>query len=75
MTTNDCYELGVLSYRSRFYPQCTAWMKEALNRIKPEDENMTISISREMILDYLSLSAYKEGIKSTETFTLNIRII
>lgn len=61
MSTNDCYELGVLSYRSRNYRQCTAWMKEALNRIKPEDEKNAISVSKEMILDYLSLATYKEG--------------
>lgn len=61
MSTNDCYEMGVLSYHSSNYPQCTAWMKEALKRIKQDNDILSISVTKYMIFDYLSLAAYKEG--------------
>lgn len=68
MSSNDCYEIGLLSYKNRDYYYSSLWLLEAMKRL--ETDKSGSNISKSDILEYLSISSYRQG-KSQMIFFLH----
>ena len=58
LSAGDCFELGRHSYTIGDFYHTTLWMKEALNRVKKEENK---SADEAEILEYLAFCTFKEG--------------
>lgn len=54
----DCWELGRQSYNNDDHYHTVLWMGEALNKF---DKEMSKTVEKKNILDYLAFSTYKQG--------------
>lgn len=58
LTAADCYFFGTVAYNAGDYYHTIIWMEQALKLVNAEQ---TPSVSRALVLDYLSYSLYMQG--------------
>ncbi|KAK3598748.1 hypothetical protein CHS0354_028800 [Potamilus streckersoni] len=58
LSAEECFEIGRQSYKNEDFYHTVMWMQEALDRNFIETNQ---TVSRSLILDYLTYSTYKQG--------------
>uniref|UniRef100_A0A8D0BV74 Prolyl 4-hydroxylase subunit alpha-1 n=1 Tax=Salvator merianae TaxID=96440 RepID=A0A8D0BV74_SALMN len=59
LTAEDCFELGKIAYTEADYYHTELWMEQALKQL--DDGEVSSSINKVSILDYLSYAVYQQG--------------
>ncbi|XP_042313478.1 prolyl 4-hydroxylase subunit alpha-1 isoform X5 [Sceloporus undulatus] len=59
LTAEDCFELGKIAYTEADYYHTELWMEQALKQL--DDGEVSSSIDRVSVLDYLSYAVYQQG--------------
>eukprot|EP00058_Branchiostoma_floridae_P022143 XP_002607633.1 hypothetical protein BRAFLDRAFT_59428 [Branchiostoma floridae] len=55
LSSDDCFEVGLLAYNDQDYYHCALWMEESLARFQPDP---TSKHTKDAILDYLASASY-----------------